>query len=132
MPLRARPCVEAFMKLPSHVLTKLFVASAATTVGVVVMLQPMRPKPQCTPCEEVVEAVPVEVETESLLEIVREQNYEPNVVPIVVPLPAQTPQPQPIVKPKPKPPRHFASSCGGLVPIDPSQGEVKLKACGKG
>ena len=120
------------MRLPSHVLTKLYLAGAVGTVGVIALLHPLHQTTSCqpTPVEEL--ATPVEVEP--LSEVVR-MTHVPSVV--VTPLPKPPPQPlpmqpQPQVKPKPKPPRTFASSCGHPVLIDPSKPTMRLPACGRG
>lgn len=92
------------MKLPSHVLTKLYLAGAVGTVGAVVMCEP-EDRIQCQPIVNIVEEDPTPHYETPLYEVVRNDP-----MPIVTPPRPRPPQPQ--VKPRARPPQLHASSCG--------------------
>jgi hypothetical protein len=120
------------MRLPSHVLTKLYLTGAMGTVGAIALLHPLQKKPDCKPCLDEVEPTAVEVGSESLSEVFHTPQVPTYVV--VKPPVQQKPAPIPVqIKVKPKTPhRAFASSCGHLVPIDPNKPVPLMPACGKG
>ena len=100
MPLLAGSCVEGLMKLPSHVLTKLSVASVVGTVAVVATLDPREP---CRPCEATAEAVIIEEDAPPLVEEIR-MTREPTMEPTVAPRFAVPPPKPSVHRPRPKPP----------------------------
>jgi hypothetical protein len=121
------------MRLPSHVLTKLYLTGAMGTVGAIALLHPFE-KPACKPCTGEVEPTAVEVDTSSLSDAFRIPHVPTRVVIEPPPQPLRPSTAIPVqIKAKPKTPhRAFASSCGHLVPIDPDKPAPLMPACGKG
>jgi hypothetical protein len=114
------------MRLPSHVITKLYLAGTMGTVGAIALLHPLRHETACTPVTGELAPTAVEIETAPLAEAFRTPDVPAHVV-------VKKPPPIPVqIKVRPKtPPRTFASSCGHLVPMDPNN-PVAVVKCGKG